>query len=121
MADSEGNFGGDGSVTWKLRIANAKGGSVVQVPANHTGGPVNHDGEDTSVRDVNFRISLRIPQDPADRATLQGTLTTAAGDVGAGTPGTWTREILLVVEDYQSGKKPTGLPDEQVRVVWQST
>ncbi len=120
MADSEGNFGGDGSVVWQLHIKNAKGGSVHQSPPVHTGGPVDHDGQDSSVQDARFKISLRIPQTAADRTQLQNTLTTVAAEVGANTPGTWTSNILLVIEDYQSGKKPTG-PDEQIKVTWQST
>src|SRR5262245_40328201 len=121
MADSGGTFGGDGSVTWKLRIQNGKSGTVHQAPPVHAGGPVDHDGQDSSVSGANFRIVLRIPQNPVDRNTLQGTLTAAAAEVAANPSGSWTSEILLAIEDVQSGKKPAGREDDQIKVTWQST
>jgi len=120
MADSEGTFGGDGSVVWTVRAVNAKAGTPKQVPPVHTSGAVRHEGQDSSVPDANFRISLRIPQAAADRTVLQNTLNAAATAVSTGTPGTWTGEILLAIEDTQSGRKPAGA-DEQIKVKWQST
>jgi hypothetical protein len=122
MADSEGTFGGDGSVVWAVRAANAKQGTPKQVPPVHNGGPVRHEGQDSSVPDANFRISLRIPQALADRTTLRDTLLAAAADAGAGAAGSWTTEILLAVEDDQKLKgRPNGLGNEQIEVKWQST
>ena|SRR5437016_5818191 len=119
MADSEGTFGGDGSVAWKIDVANGQSGTVSQTPPIHTGGPVRHVGHDSSVKDENFRITLRIPQVKKDRDALEASLRQAANDVLANT-NPWTGDILLVIEDLQSGKKPGG-GDEQIRVRWRST
>jgi hypothetical protein len=120
MADSEGTFGGDGSVAWVVRAVNAKPGTPKQVPPVHSSGAVRHEGQDASVVNANFRISLRIPQTAGDRTVLQNTLTAAAAAVGASAPGSWTGEILLAIEDTASGHKPAGA-DEQIKVKWQST
>jgi len=119
MADSEGTFGGDGSVAWKIDAANGISGTVRQTPPVHTGGPVKHEGHDSSVKDENFKIRFRIPQSKADRDTLETSLRQAADDVSANTKP-WCGDILLVIEDVQSGKKPSG-PDEQIVLKWRST
>ena|SRR5438128_2595298 len=118
MADSEGTFGGNGSVVWKVDAANGKSGSVKQTPPNHMGGPVKHEGNDSSVKGENFRIVLRIPQDQTDRDVLEDTLRKAADTVHANTKP-WTDDILVAIEDVQSGKKPDGR-DEQITVTWRS-
>ena len=127
MADSEGTFGGDGSVVWAVKAANAKPGTPKQVPPVFAGGAIRHEGQDSSVPDANFRISLRVPQSLADRVVLVDTLNAVVADVGSNAAGSWTTEILLAIEDdakftkAPGGGRPAGLGNEQISVIWKST
>lgn len=118
MADSEGVFGGNGSVVWRVDVHNAKSPPTTRKkdPNNPSHRGYVQEGSDDSAANGRFEVFLRRPANQADRDELALGLEAAAKAVRGNAP--WV-SFKLVIEDDQSAKKPAG-PDEQIRVVWPS-
>ena len=118
MANSEGAFGGNGSVMWRVDVHNAKKPptSSKKQPNNPGHKGYVQEGADDSQANGKFEVSLRSPAQQGDRDEFAKGLESAAQGIRNGDD--WV-SFTLVIEDVQSGKKPK-MPDEQIRVVWPS-
>jgi hypothetical protein len=84
VANSEGVFGGNGSVNWKVTVYNGKDDKIKSEktnpndPNDHGWSQEGHDGNEAGGK---FQISLQLPKDEADREELENGLRDAADAV----------------------------------------
>lgn len=67
MADSEGNFGGNGSVNWEVVVHNARPESIVCRPTGKKGGFIQAGIDDVRERGAKFRVTIQLPRAAEDR------------------------------------------------------
>ena len=77
--DSEGTFGGNGSVYWKVDVNNTKSVKTTD-KGNKSWKQEGHNGTATDAR---FTITLQAPQDSTERAMLASALQQAGADINA--------------------------------------
>lgn len=105
MANSEGTFGGNGSVCWRVDVLNAKGNPKSQKKNAKGWEQEGHDGTPASAK---FSITLRRPKDKSEVDALVRDLREAAAQLEN---GELEGAFNLLIEPHQH---------KQIQIRWPS-
>jgi hypothetical protein len=105
MADSEGTFGGNGSVYWTIDVKNVK-----KVSTSHDSNERHskQEGHSGTLDGATFRIHLKAPADPVAAGALGQALQALGGVIAGGSDG----YVDMPIERHRH---------EQIVVEWESS